>query len=80
MNYESWLKEWYGSLACACDYGCNQWILTNAGKAYKLMISIKMGATETELDNIVNKEIKEINKEFLTEMRERAKAHREDKE
>lgn len=32
-DFETWRHAWDGSLACACDHGCNQWLKEQQGKA-----------------------------------------------
>jgi hypothetical protein len=75
-NYSAWLDDWHSSIICACDHGCNQWLAENAGKAHELLLAMQKGATEMELDAIVQKHVSEVNIAIVTRMFDEAKARR----
>jgi hypothetical protein len=73
-SYNDWLEEWHGSVLCACDHGCNQWLAENAGKAHELLLALQKGATEMELDAIVQKHVSEVNIAIVERMWKAAEA------
>jgi hypothetical protein len=75
-SYNDWLVEWHGSILCACDHGCNQWLAENACKAHEIMLALQKGATELELDVIVQKHVSEVFGEIHQRMWDEMKAKR----
>lgn len=70
-NFADFMDSWHGSMMCACDHGCNGWLLQNSGKAYRVFQAVTRGATAEELDAIVQKHVTEINVEIRKEMWEK---------
>lgn len=63
-NFQAWMSELHGSIMCDCGHGCRDWIANNGGKALVIINALKSGATEAELDMIVQKHTDEIGKEI----------------
>ncbi len=50
-DFESWLSMYDGCVGCACDHGCNQWLVENQTKA-ALMFRIIRNKGTTNLDRV----------------------------
>lgn len=67
-TFAEFVDTWHGSMMCACDHGCNGWLLENAGKAYRIFQAQARGATVEELDAIVQRHVNDVAKEIRKEM------------
>lgn len=67
-NFADFMDTWHGCWACACDHGCNGWMLENSAKAYRIFQAVAKGATAAELDVIVQTSATEIKSELRKEM------------
>jgi hypothetical protein len=79
-TFAEWLDAMRGCKMCNCDHGCNQWIVSNAGKTVRLFEALAAGAPPEELDRIVQMHTKEVNRGMYEEMWAEAKAKRQKKD
>lgn len=71
QDFEDFKENWYGCMMCACDHGCNGWLLQNAGKALRVFEAVQKGATPAELDAIVQQNADDVYIQIRKEMWER---------
>lgn len=76
-DFKSWLSEHSGSMMCACDHGCNQWLKKNESKA-SLAMRIMFNKGTASLDKLVQRSNEDVNKIwYWLEMRENKKYNEE---
>jgi len=76
-DFKSWQGEWDGCMMCACDHGCNQWLVKNQSKA-SLVMRVLSSKGSTKLDKIVQMSNQKANKIwFWIHMRENKKFNEE---
>lgn len=57
---DNFLDYWEGCTLCACDHGCNSFILQNAVKMQAILEALVKGVSGDELDLLVQRDEKEF--------------------
>lgn len=67
-HFHTWMDYWEGCVLCACDHGCNQFLLANAAKAAALLRARGNAESLDELNQLAMKD----EGEFSTELWKRS--------
>jgi len=61
-DIDTWLGFWDGCVHCACDHGCNQWVMEQTARASLIMNAMRQGKSKDRLDKLVQIPVERANK------------------
>lgn len=62
LTLKQFSEEYKGSMECACDHGCNQWLKANQSKVYLILRFID---SEVDLNKITKMHVDRADKIFF---------------